>query len=285
MKAQKRLCGALATLLYAIAATGPAYAELPTLSQAPMLGFHSGYMNKKYQFGIAGNGEITLKMVDNKGVVSPSPFHVKITIGIEEVLPDGKTSWRPIKAETLESAQAPNGSFEKAVFTAKVNGDAVVEATFEQTRGVISIGGRVTEPGPLVKNPLRFAAHLYFPTPYPHDLPGEKPDDKKTAKAFEEKIKNDSVELKWTDAKKKKLTFGEDVDTTSVDVNGPGIAAAEVEVSVCAGKSFLLTNSGNSVMKLSSAKPAPLYRGFSFYWSTDPAKNQDGKARISIELK
>lgn len=285
MKARKRLPGALTTLLCAIATAGPASAELPTLSQPPMLGFHSGYMNKKYQFGIAGNGEITLKMVDNKGVVSPSPFHVRIAIGIEEVLPDGKTAWRPIKAETLESAQGPNGSFEKAVFTAKVNGDAVIEATFEQIRGVISIGGRVTEPGPLVKNPLRFAARMNFPTPYPHDLPGSKPEDKKTVKAFEEKIKNDLIELKWTDGKKKKLTFGENVDTSAADVNGPGSAAAEIEVSVCAGKSFLLTNSGNSVMKLSSAQPAPLYRGFSFYWSTDPVKNQDGKARISIELK
>ncbi len=285
MNARKRLSGALAMLLCAISSTGPAAAELPTLSQPPMLGFHTGYMNKKYQFGIAGNGEITLKMVDNKGVVSPSPFHVRFTIGIEETLPDGKTLLRPIKPETIESAQAPNGNFDKTVLTAKVNGDAVVEATFEQIRGVISVGGRVLEPGPLVKNPLRFAARMYFPTPYPHDLPGEKPDDKKVVKAFEEKIKNDRIDLKWTDGKRKKLTFSEDVDTSSAEINGPGIAAAEIEVSVCAGKKFLLTSSPNTAMKLSNAKPAPLYRGFTLLWSPDPAKNQDGKARVSIELK
>jgi hypothetical protein len=283
--ARKPLSGALALLLCALSSTGPAAAELPTLGQPPMLGFHTGYMNKKYQFGIAGNGEITLKMVDNKGVVSPSPFHVRFTIGVEETLPDGKTLLRAIKPETLESAQAHNGNFEKTVLKAKVNGDAVVEATFEQIRGAILVGGRVLEPGPLVKNPLRFTVRMYFPTPYPHDLDIDKQTDKKAAKVFEEKIKNDRITMKWTDGKGKKLGFFEDVDATSAEVNGPGIAAAEIEVSVCAGKEFLLTSSPNTAMKLYNAKPAPLYRGFTLQWSPDPAKNQDGKARVSIELK
>lgn len=284
-KAQKRLTGTLATLVCAISFTGLASAELPTLSQPPLLGFHTGYMNKKYQFGIAGNGEITLKMVDNKGVVSPSPFHVRFSIGLEETLPDGKASFRAIKLETIESAQAPNGNFDKTVITGKVNGDAVVEATFEQIRGVISVGGRVVEPGTLVKNPVRFVTRMIFPTPYPHDLDIDKTSDKKEAKAFEEKIKNDRISMKWTDGKGKKLGFSEDVDATTAEVNGPGIAAAEIEVSLCAGKKFLLASSPNTAMKLQNAKPAPLYRGFAVHWSPDPAKNVDGKARVSIELK
>lgn len=283
-KSRKRLTGALATLVCAISFTGLASAELPTLSQPPLLGFHTAYMNKKYQFGIAGNGEITLKMVDNKGVVSPSPFHVKFTIGVEETLPDGKTLLRAIKLETLESAQTPNGNFEKTVLTGKVNGDAVVEATFEQARGLISVGGRVIEPGTL-KNPLRFTARLYFPTPYPHDLDIDKSTDKKAVKTFEEKIKNDRISMKWTDGKGKKLGFSESVDATTTEINGPGISAAEIEVSLSAGKKFTLTSSANTAMKLWNAKPAPLYRGFTFHWSPDPAKNVDGKARISIELK
>lgn len=268
-----------------IAACQPAIAELPTLNQMPMLGFHTVYMNKKYQFGIAGNGEITLKQVDPKGAVSPSPFHVRFVVGAEETQPDGKAVFRAIKPESIESAQAPNGNFEKTVITAKVNGDAVVEATFEQSRGVISIGGRVVEPGPLVKNPLRFAVRMIFPTPYPHDLDKDKDLDKKVANKFAEKIKDDRMALKWTDGKGKKLGFSEDVDATSAEVNGPGISSAEIEVSVCSGKKFLLSASDNTGMKLSNSKPAPLYRGFSFNWSPDPAKNKDGKARVSIELK
>ena len=285
MKFPRLQLGVLATILLAVAGTPPASAQLPIVNEPPMLGYHTAYMNRKYQFGMTGSGEISVRLVDSKGQLATSPFIVRITIGIEEVLPDGKTVLRQIKPETLESAQSPNGNFEKTVISGKVSGDAVFEATMEQNRGVITMGGRVTDPGPLVKNPLRFTARMNFPAAYPYDLKGDKQNDKKAVKLFEKKIESDLLELKWTDWKKKKLNFAEIVDASTADINGPGIAEVEIETGACAGKKYLITASPNSAMKLWSAKPAPLHLGFSLHWSPDPAKDPDGKARIGIDLK
>ena len=285
MKYPKLQSGVLATILLALAGTPPASAELPIVNEQPMLGYHSAYMNRKYQFGMTGTGEISVRLVDSKGQLATSPFIVRITIGIEEVLPDGKTLLRQIKPETLESAQGPNGNFEKTVVTGKVSGDAVFEVTMEQNRGVITMGGRVADPGPLVKNPLRFTARMNFPAAYPYDLKGDKQNDKKAVKLFEEKIESDLLQLKWTDGKKKKLNFAEVVDASTADINGPGIAEVEIETAACAGKKYLITASSNSMMKLWNAKPAPLHLGFSLHWSPDPAKDSDGKARLGIDMK
>ena len=91
--------------------------------------------------------------------------------------------------------------------------------------------------------------------------------------------------MKWTDGKRQKLTFEKVLDAGSKEINGPGIAAAEIKIAAYGKRKFFVTAAPNSAMKLSNAKPASLSEGFSIQWSPDHDKDKDGKARLALEVK
>ena len=281
----RSLSGAIAAFLVAATGISPASAELQILKEQPWLGYHSGYADKKYKIGLAGDGKITLTIIGEKAAPVSELSAITIVVCVAEVLPDGKTVMRQMKPESLESAQAPTDQLEKTVITGKVAGDAVFEFTLEQIRGVISMGGRLIDPGTLVKNPLHFTVSVKFPSVYSYDLKGDKLNDKKELKAFEKKVENDHIDMKWTDGKRKKQTFEEAVDAGSADINGPGISGAEIDVGAYKGKKFLIMASGNSAMKLWNPKAAPLHEGFSIHWQPDSALDKEGKSRITIDVR
>jgi len=315
MNIQRSMAGILAPLVLAAAGMQPVRAELPSLDKEPWLGYYAVLANKRFQFTFAANGKIALVPIGDKGDPVANTLTIPIEILIEEMMPDGKSVSKQIKAETLASAQPATDKLEKVVITGQVTGEAAFEATLEQARGGIAIGGRITDPGTLTKNPLRFGIRAKFPNAYPKANVAELKDDakeltkeekraerkakrdaekdgksdaKKDAKKNADelaKIKEDRIDLKWTDGTRKKQTFEKEVEAASKDLNGPGIAGAEIEISAYQGKKFLFIASPDSTMMLSNDKLAPLFQGFSITWVPDAAKDKEGKARLSLEVK
>lgn len=290
-------------------------AQLPALNDPPWLGFNSVFVNKRCQFTITSLGKIMLTPLNEKGQPVAHTLAIPVEIIIQEMMPDGKAVWKQINTQSLASAQPATDKLEKVVITGKVTGDAAFEVTFEQARGIISVGGRITDPGKLAKNPLNFGIRVKFPNAYPKanvetkkeekqdedkemtkeekraerkaKRDAEKEAGKKSAKdkAAQEKIEDDRIELKWTDGTRKKQTFDTEVEAGSKELNGPGIAAASVEISAYQGRKFLFIASPDSAMTLMNEKPAPLFEGFAISWKPDPAKDKEGKARLNIEVK
>lgn len=263
------------------AAVLPAAAQLPSLDKQPWLGHFAAHQNKRFQVGITGQGRMALTPMGDKDAPFSPTYAVNIVFGIEEMLPGGGTTLKEIKTETLESSQPASDDFEKLVIRGKVTGDAAFEVFIEQERGEISIGGRVTDPGTLTKNPLRFAVRAKIPNVYTK----EKTETKKEIKMFEKKMKDDRIDLKWTDGKRLKHNFYEELNASSKEVNGPGIAAAQIEIGAYKGREFIFMASENSAITLSNEKPGGLHQGFTLHWTPDDKKDPEGKARLNFEVK
>ena len=139
----------------------------------------------------------------------------------------------------------------------------------------------MTDPGTQAKNPLRFAIRAKFPTAYHYT----KKETKKEIEIFEARIEDDRIELKWSDGKRKKLSLIENVDVSSKEINGSGIADLEADISAYKGKKIHFFSTPDCVMTLSNEKKAPLHEGFEIRWMPDPAKDPQGKARLSFEVK
>jgi hypothetical protein len=265
----------LAFLLLSASGFQPASAELPMINQTPWLGHFAVFANKRFQFAVTAQGKITLIPIGDNDKPVANSLEIPVEISVEEIRPDGK-----ITVKTLESAQPANRKFENAVLRGKVTGEASFELTLEQARGVISLGGRLLDPGTLTKNPLRFSILIKFPSAYRSDNRR----DKREQKAFEKKTGDDRLDLTWIDGKRKKQAFTEKVDASSKALGGPGIAAAEVEISSYKGRKFEFIASRNSTLALANEK-GPLHEGFEIRWLPDPAKDPQGKARLSLEVR
>jgi hypothetical protein len=169
-------------------------------------------------------------------------------------------------------------------------GGAAFEATIEGARGIFSIGGRATDPGTAMKNPLRF--HVLMRIPYFYG--GVEKDSPEKLKEFEATIKNDYVETKSIEGKRHKESFTTPVNAGSTEITGPGIATAEIGLSLFQARKLLMTASENSSMKFANANQAPtetgtrarpLYEGIVITWTADPAKDPQGRARLAIQIK
>ena len=267
--------------MIAVFAAQPVAADLPDINAQPWLGYFAGFESKRFKFGITSKGDITISPFDDKGREISFVLSIPIDIGIEETMPDGRVVMRQIKPETLESSDKPTSKFEKTTIRGKTTGDAAFEATIEIIRGTIHIGGRLTDPGTLTKNPIRFAVVTRFPSAYRK----ENPSGKREEKAFQEKIEDDHIALKWTDGKRLKQSFEKEVDAGSAELNGPGISQALVEITAYRGRKYEFAAPENTSMRLRNTKPGPLHTGFSIIWSPNPEKDPEGKSRFTIEIK
>jgi hypothetical protein len=268
------LCLALMT-----AGIGKSQAELPILSDPPWLGYFTVFANKNFQFSITSEGVTTLKPLEKEADYPAIP----ITFGIEQILPDGKTTSHPLQPETFESSQPATADLKKTSIQGKFASDATFELAIEQERGLISMGGHVTNPGSLEKGSLRFIIQIDFSKF--HDATNKGDWDKQQTKEFEKKVSNDAIRLKWTDGKTKKQTFERAVTANSNDISGPGIASMEIESSAFGKRRLNFMSSLNSAMVLSNPQTAPLYDGFSIRWASNPSKDPSGKGRISFTVK
>lgn len=285
---------AMTVCLFAVNPLQPAMAGLPMLQQ-PWLGFYAVFSNK--------NCQLRISAADSKIIVAPIPQgetpvgddrSIQLQIGIEETLPDGKTIVRPLDGASLESSDPATDKLTKVVIRGKSEGDASLEITVEQSRGIISLGGRVMDPG-IFKNPLRCAVTMTFPSVMPNhgsepksgnsDDRSAKRELKEQEKADAKKLKEDFLGLKWTNGNKLKMTFEKKMDAGAREINGPGIAAVEIKVSDYGKKTVVLNASPNSLMEISNPVAGPLAAGFSLRWVPDMAKDVDGKARLAFEVK
>ncbi len=265
-----------------LAGISPVSAQLPGLEEKEWLGYFVGFQNKKYQFTITSQGKAAIRVMGKKGEPLAQKLTIPVEFLVEEILPDGKASVRNLKPESLESAQPATNKPQLIVIRGKVTGEASFEAFVNEDRGVISLGGRLLEPGTLTKNPLRFSIRVKFPDAYPS---AKAAGDKKEEKELKEKLKNDRLQLSWTDGTRVKPPTDKTVDAGSKEINGPGIAAMQVEFSAYDEKKCDFTASPGSTMTLSGSPAAPLHEGFTVTWKTDPAKDPEGKARLSFEVK
>lgn len=272
--------GFLTTLLFTGIAVAPASAQLPT-NDPPWLGYFAVSSNRHYEFSLTTHGKIMLTPVRENQKPVWDTLAIPIAIVVEESRPDGKTSTKLIQPTTLKSSDHATTALEKTTIHGQVTGGAVFEVSLEQNRGVISIGGRLIDPGTLKQNPLKFSIRVKFPPFYS----STKKTNKDRAKIFEKKISDDRIDVTWIDGKGKRQKFGQAIDAASKDLNGPGIAAVQIESSAYPGRKFQFTASPHSSMTLSNEKNTPLHKGFSILWTSSPAKNPEGKARLSFEVK
>lgn len=273
--------GAWAAGLLGVAGILPVSAELPILHEKEWLGYFAAFENKKYQFGITGQGKAAIRVIGKKGGPVSQKLAIPVEFTIEEISPDGKATIKSIKPESLESAQAATDKLKAITIKGKVTGDATFEVYIDEDRGVMAFGGRLLDPGTL-KNPVRFSIRIKIPNVYADTNKGP---DKKEQKAFEEKVKSDRVQLAWTDGKRVKQDADKPVDANSKDLSGPGITAAQIALSPYDEKKLEFTASANSAMTLAGEQAAPLHDGFSLIWMADTAKDPEGKARLTFDAK
>ena len=260
----------------------PVLAELPGLTEREWLGYFVGFQNKKFQFAITSQGKAAIKVLGKRGEPLAQKLTIPVEFLVEEIHPNGKANVRNLKPETLESAQPATHKPQQIVIRGKVTGEASFEVFVSEDRGVISLGGHLLDPGTLTKNPLRFSIRVKFPDAYPS---AKTTADKKEEKELKDKLKNDRLQLSWTDGTRVRQPIDKAVDASSKEINGPGIAAMQVEFSSYDEKKFDFTASPGSTMTLSNSKSGPLHEGFTATWMADPAKDPAGKARLSFEVK
>lgn len=273
--------GMLAAGLISMVGNLTASAELPQMLDKEWAGYFVGFQNKKFQFSVTPQGEGAIRVIGGKDELLARRLTIPVEFVVEEILPDGKAKARAILPETLQSAQAATDKPKQIGFQGKVRGDAGFEVFIHEERGVISLGGRLLNSG-TVKNPLRFSLRVTIPDIYPSEKNGG---DKKGIEAFEKRSENDRLQLTWTDGKKVRPAIDKPVDAGSKEINGPGIATAQVAFSAYDEKKFEFVAAENSRISISGRRVAPLHQGFFITWTADPAKDPESKARLNLEVR
>lgn len=290
MTTREMKAGVLAVGLLGVAGIFPVSAQLPSLTEKEVLGYFLVADSKSFEFRIAADGKTTIKVIDSKGNAVKNDLVIPVLFTVEETMPDGKTISRKVSPESLESAQPATTKPKNVTIKGKATGEIGFEVFVSEERGSIILGGQLLNPAEL-KNPTRFSIEVRIPSALPEAKTGgdddkdDKKDDKKAAKEREEKTKDDRLQLVWTDGKKTRITGDKAVEGSSKEVTGPGISAALIEFGAFKERKIVVTAAPNSSMKLSNAGSRPLPEGFSLFWSADPAKDPQGKARLAIEVK
>lgn len=257
-----------------------ARAELPTLDVKGWYGRFIGLETRTHHFGLTGDGKGTLAPIGKRGDPVSHPICPSITFLIEESLPDGRVIARQIQKESLTSDSPAATAFEKISFTGKVTGDAAFAVDIEANRGVISLGGRLIDPGTLTVNPVKFIIRVTFPSAYRNVSVADRQE-----KAFLRRVQDDRLDLVFTDGKRFKQKTAELVDAKDPKLNGPGISEAKLQLDAFQGKAFEFTTSGASKMSLWTRAAQPLHEGFTINWESDPEKDPEGSARLVIVVK
>ncbi|MGJ8725693.1 MAG: hypothetical protein ACSHYB_14125 [Roseibacillus sp.] len=251
----------------------PLHGELPTLGE-PLFGVFAKAEEKTVEIVVNQKGELIISPILRNG--STAPYRkIPVLFGIEETLPNGKIHVRPILPETLESPQPATDKFKEAVITGKIARGVAFELTIQQKRGVITIGGKITDPGPLKVENLRFVASPQILNFYG----AEKLRLQDDPKAFEELLEESYVTLKWTDGKRHKFGYIESLGEESSEVNGSGIAEVEAKLQIL-GNTINFTATKESSIKLRNFGAPYFHSGFFVDWTS-----QDNDAQLTIEVE
>jgi hypothetical protein len=272
----------IATFMFCtIANVQTATAELPSLTTKEALGRFAISENNKYSFNIECKGRFELLPDGGRQKKVHKTSAIVIEPIIEEALPNGSFKARAVNYDSFESNDPATAELEKTTIRGQANGGISFEITTEIHQGTIFHSGKVTNPGPTIKNPLRFALRIKIPSLY-QKLAIKSP---KLVEEFNETLEDDKVLIKWTDGEKVKSNFSKNVDASSDEINGPGISSVEIDSAAYGGKKVIITAAPNSSLIMSNADSEPLHKGFNLMWTTDPAKDKDHKAQIAIEVR
>lgn len=281
MKSREMKAGVFALGLLGVL---PVSAQLPSLSDKDVLGYFVAADSKSFEFRIAADGKTGINVLDSKGQSVSAKLAIPVVFTVEETEANGKVTSRQIISESLQSEQPATLKPKDVTIKGKVTGDIGFEAFVTEERGAIVLGGRLSNPAEL-KKPTRFLIEVRFPNAVPESKKDENENEKKAAKEREQNLKADKVQLFWTDGKKTRITGDKAVEGSSAEVTGPGITAASIEFGGYKDRKVVVTAAPNSSMRLSTKGSRPLPEGFSLFWSADLAKDPQGKARVSIEVK
>ena len=182
--------------------------------------------------------------------------------------------------ESLKSDDETSLKFKEATIQGEVEGGATFEVVIEHNRGKVSIGGKVTSPRTHEAESLRFHVSARVSNFYAR----KKRKLENDREAFEELLKDDSLEFKRTDGKKVRLNFIEPHDMTSEEINGPGVKEAVIKITTLK-KEFNFDATGKSSFTFSNRKGAELNEGMLINWSPDPKEDKNANARFVFSVE
>jgi len=267
-------------MLASLLGLAPSPAALPELKD-PWFGQFLTHTNKKFSFGLNSLAEGKLTPMGKSGKPINYQMVLPVAFIVEEILPNGRVVAKKILPDTLASSDAATAKPGKVSFHGNVTGGASFEGHVEVEHGVVSVGGRLLDPGTLTKNPLRFGIRVTFPNAY-RSVPQH---DKRELKAFEALLKEDRFSMVRSDEKHVKLTGSDKIGPESTGVNGTGIAELKVAVSAYQGKVFEFAATHHSKMELWNRLEQAVHQGVVINWYPDPAQDPDAKARLQFEVK
>ncbi|WP_367875028.1 hypothetical protein [Luteolibacter sp. Populi] len=254
----------------------PLLAEaLPQLGgQAPWLGQYAGTENRDFRFIVKTDGQGQLMPAKEKGGFVTDNFAIRFVSLIEETLPDGKVVSKMVKEDAWEAVTPAAKDPKKVTYRGTVAGDAKFEVNFELEKGAIRAGGKILDKGQL-SNP-RFVMRIQVPFVYLYEKDAEK---------LKEKVKNDRMEVVRTDGKKLKLEMDKPLDAETAEYSGPGITQARIEIAYYGGHKLDVATTPGAAFELWNKEEKALIEGFTLGWKHDAAKDPEGKARLTFQLK
>jgi len=249
--------------------------ELPQLVSQPFLGQYAALEGRNLRFIVNVKGEGLLMPPKEKGGYVNDRFGVKFVPVIEETLPDGRVIGKRPVEDGWEAVTPASAEAKKVTYRGAIAGGATFEVNLEFDGGKVLAGGRILEKGTSA-NPLRFVLRMQVPNVYQFE---------KDAAKREAKLKKDRIDLVRADGKKLKLDLATPLDAESKEFSGPGVTQARIEMAGYSGGRFEIAAGPGGVIELWNKDAGALYEGFTMGWKHDAAKDPEGKARLTFELR
>lgn len=259
----------------------PLFGALPFHENGEWRGYFAVHEAQRYVFLLRNDGEMVLipRKRDREWVAVAN--RIKLEYGIEEMTPDGVVC-KQTRLGSLESEQEASDDINKLVIRGTTTGDAVYELIIEQSRDIISIGGRVLDPGKLTKHPLRFAVRATLPNVYRR----VEVYDRDEQREFERLTRRDYMEVVRLDHSKVHLTNDDGDPMNCEELTGTGVESIEMRLSYYEGRRFYFGAGRGSGLAIAAARsPGPWYEGMELIWSRDPTVDPDAASRLSLWVK
>lgn len=271
-----RLC--ISVLLISLTS---ATAELPYIESGDWRGFHARHESQRYTFSIRNDGEILLTPVRRNREPVAKAKRIKIEYGIEELQPDGSAVFKQARREALEAEQEADDEIDKLVIRGTTSGDAVFEMVIEQSRDIVSVGGRVVDRGELTEHPLRFAVRAHLPNVYEQISI----DDRADEKAFNKRTRRDYMQLVRIDHSKVELDHDNTEKADCDKLTGSGIEEIEMRLSYYDRRFFFAASRGSGIALSNNRRPGPWYEGMTLHWTRDATKDPEARGRLKFWVK
>lgn len=255
----------------------PTFADrLPQLNEKPWIGWYAASEQRNFRFGVKSDGEgVLIPMKGRDETASPRKW-IDFMPVIEEVLPSGRIVTKENLEDGWEAVTPVSDDAEKITYRGTVTGGARFEVNLEIDGNEVRGGGRILEKGELTENPIQFSLRVRIPNVY-HFV--DDPED------IEELAERDKIQIERIDGKKLKFDAWKPVWAEKEDCSGPGVQTARVDLDGMEGFKVDLEAGDKGAFHMYNGSLRPLYKGVTFGWRPDPAKDADGKGRFVLEFK